>query len=140
MKKLAIIFLIVLGLALNATALEWRSTNQATISWDAVTTNINGDPIPPEHTIKYRIYLFKGISSEGPFVAIKVGETDRLQYVVTLEEEGKFLVGVMAVRYDENQLEIGVSEINWSDVNGEATPNPFGLIHYLPPAIPVNLR
>jgi hypothetical protein len=136
MKKLLFVVVIVFALAFNANAVEWRTANQATIAWDAVTTFEAGDPIPENHVIRYRVYI-KPDGAETPGL---LGETDTLQFIVTLAAEGRFIVGVQSVRYDENNIELSTSEINWSDVNGEATPNPFGLVYWLSPAVPINLR
>ncbi|MHC4537465.1 MAG: hypothetical protein ACYS6K_26290, partial [Planctomycetota bacterium] len=129
MKKLLIACLILL-FAFGAHALEWRSTNQATISWDPVTTLVNGDPIPATDLIRYRIYL----KESGTTAELFVDEIGFSTYTITLSTEGKYIVGIQAVRYDSAGVEVGESEINWSDVNGEATPNPFGLVFFHPPS------
>ena len=135
MKRLTLI-LVALLIGTAAHAVEWKTMNQATVDWDAVTALISGAPVPENNSIKYRVYLDKG-DKANPQV---LGDTDQLQYTITLNEEGRFIVGVSAVRFDENGTEIGESEINWSDVNGGGTPNPFGFVHYLKPASPGGLR
>jgi hypothetical protein len=129
-----------LAFALPGFCVEWRSTNQATIAWDAVTTLDDGSALPAGHTVKYRVYLSNAVTDPEKSNPALLGETDQLEYTITLNTEGKYYAGVQSVRYDENTVEVGTSVINWSDTNGEMTPNPFGLIHYLPPAAPVNLR
>lgn len=119
---------------------EWRSTNQATVAWDAVTTLNDGSALPAGDYIAYRVYLANSVTDPEKSNPALLGETDQLQYTVTLNVEGKYYVGVQAVRYDATDTEIETSIINWSDVNGDMTPNPFGLVHYLPPAAPLNLR
>lgn len=140
MRKLITVSIIVLLFAAVATAVEWRVTNQATVSWDPVMTLENGDPLPATDSIKYKVYLSNAATDPGKTNPVLLGETDQTQYTLTLNTEGKFIVGVTAVRYNESAEEVGESEINWSDVNGAATPNPFGLLFYHPPASPVNLR
>jgi len=126
----------------SAFCVEWKTTNQATVAWDAVTTLDDGSAVPANNTVKYRVYLSNADSDpDKASPALLTAEPiTALEYTLTLNAEGRYLVGVQAVRYDENSTEVGTSTINWSDTNGEATPNPFGLLHYLPPAAPANLR
>ena len=140
LKTLVITAILIILFAPYAGSLEWKATNQATIAWDQVTTLENGDPLPANNTIKYRVYLANAVTDSDKTNPALLGEIDQLQYTLTLNSEGKYFVGVQSVRYDENALEIEVSTVNWSDVNGAMTPNPFGLVHYLPPAAPANLR
>ena len=140
LKSFAAILIITLLLVPCAGSVEWKATNQATIAWDATATLENGDPLPENNTVKYRVYLSNAVTDPDKANPALLGETDLLQYVLTLNAEGKYFVGVQSVRYDENAVEVGASSVNWSDINGAATPNPFGLVHYAPPAAPVNLR
>jgi hypothetical protein len=139
LKSLVAILIITLLLVPCASSVEWKATNQATVAWDAVTTIEGGDPLPANNTVKYRVYLSNAITDPDKANPALLGETDQLQYVLTLNSEGKYFVGVQSVRYD-NAVEVSVSSVNWSNVNGAATPNPFGLVHYAPPAAPANLR
>jgi hypothetical protein len=125
-----------------AGSVEWKTTNQATVQWDAVATLENGDPLPAGNTVAYRVYLANAVTDPNKDNPTNLTPTpiSQLTMTLTLNVEGKYFVGVQAVRYDESGTEIGVSTINWSDVNGAATPNPFGLVHYLLPATPMNLR
>lgn len=137
---MALILITALFYAQAAFCVEWRSTNQATVAWDAVTTLADGSALPAGHYVHYRIYLANAMTDPDKTVPAILGETAELQYTMTLNTEGKYYVGVQTVRYDETDAEITVSDINWSDVNGEYTPNPFGLVHYLAPEAPKNLR
>jgi len=146
MKKFKVRSLVCLAVMLAliltpAYAVEWKTVNQATIAWDPVTTNIDGDPIPAEHTIKYRVFLANATTDPNKENPVQLGETDQTQYLITLNVEGRYIAGVQSVRYDENGTELAVSpDINWSDVNGAATPNPFGFVRWIPPSSPGNLR
>lgn len=130
----------ILAFAQVGFCVEWKTTNQATAAWDAVTTLDDGSALPAGNTVKYRVYLSNAVTDPDKANPALLGETDQLEYVITLNAEGKYFVGVQSVRFDETATEVGVSAINWSDTNGAATPNPFGLVHYLPPAAPANLR
>ena len=125
-----------------ADAIEWKAANQVTIAWDATTTLIDGQPIPAGAIIKYDIYLSNADTDPGKTNPIKLNAApiDALQYVVTLNTEGKYIVGVKALRFDDTGAMVAESNMNWSDVNGVKTPNPFGLVHYIAPEPPGNLR
>lgn len=119
--------------------LNWKSANQGTIYWDATEALIDGSPAPSDGSIKYRIWLKKEGADDS--TKVEVGLTDKLEFTITFTEEGRFVVGVQAIRYDANGVEMdAASSINWSDVNGESTPNPFGFVHIIPAATPLNLR
>lgn len=120
MKKLFIILAIIL-ITGPCLALDWVLPYQATIVWDVlsgenVTYNI--------YTAKYQDYESKNL----------IGSTTETRYVVTIPTDTgnlRYVVGVSAV---VDALE---SDINWSDVNGVSTPNPFAFVIITPPQ---NLR
>ena len=138
MKKLIIIALI-LSVAFAVGAVEWRTANQTTIGWDAVTLLDDGSALPAGTTIQYRVYMSNSITDPTKANPVTLTTTDQLEYTITLNAEGKFYVGVSAVRFDGTE-EVDESAINWSDVNGEMTPDPFGLRFYKPLPAPKNLR
>ena len=141
MKKLILIIAILAVVFCGfANAIEWTTANEKTIAWDAPTTLADGEPIPANHTLKYRVYLANFATDPDKTNPALLGETDQLSYSIVLNTEGKYIAGVQTVRYDENNIEISISDINWSDVNGEYTPNPFGIMHFIPTEMPKNLR
>lgn len=139
MKRFWLLMLIVLTVVFTgwfAQAQQWTTANQATIAWNATTTLENGDPLPEGAIIKYYVYLKKsGEAGDGE----RKGITEGLQYTITFTEEGKYIVGVSAARYEGDQL-VQESTINWSDTNGESTPNPFGFTYFDRPAPPLQFR
>lgn len=140
-KNAIFITMILLIFCASASAIDWKTTNQATVAWNAVETLIDGSPLPAGSIIKYEVYLANATTDPQKTNPVKLTDPaiSELEYTLTLNSEGKYFVGVCAVRFD-GEIEVGRSEINWSDINGEQTPNPFGLIHYFSPAIPTNLR
>ena len=110
-------------------ALEWQTANQLTVAWDPSAKIVSTD------IISYTVYS-KVMGTDTP---VKIGETADTQYVVTFIEEGRYYLGVSATRLvaDGETIE---SDINWSDINGESTPNPFGVRFYVSPSIPLNLH
>jgi hypothetical protein len=139
MKKLTLLFLIsiMFCFATAASGQDWITANQISIAWDAVTNLENGDPIPPGSTIKYQVWIRR----EGQTTATQTGgESEATQGVVTFNSEGRFFIGVEAIRYENDQV-VARSSITWSDSeDAEAVPSPFGVIYYLAPQSAKNLR
>jgi len=130
MKKLILVFaLMTMVMASSVLALEWHTANQATVAWDTV------DKIVDTDVISYVLY-FKIVGTDIPILA---GETADLRFTITFTDEGKYYIGVATKRVvaDGEALE---SKINWSDVNGESTPDPFGVKFYVKPDQPKNLH
>ena len=140
LRKTFLITCILFCLIAPAEALQWQTTNQITIGWDAVTMMDNGEPIPADNTVKYRIYMTNATTDPDKTNPVVVTETDQLQHTLTINTEGKYIVGIASVRYDAGGVEVSESVVNWSDVNGELTPNPFGLVHYVPLLPPTGLH
>ena len=141
LKTLVITAILILFLTPYAGSLEWQTANQITIGWDAVTTLPDGDPLPVGNTIKYNVYLVNSVTDPDKTnpVLLNSEPISELRYTMTLNTEGKFFVGVTAVRYDGAEL-VGESTTNYSDINGVMTPNPFGVRYYVIPNPPANLH
>jgi len=135
LHALIIILLMVVFFFSNAEAISWKNTNQITVAWDAVTTlNKNGEtePIPTNSTISYNVYVAPFTDKDSK---IKAGDTSDLQFTLTLENEGKYLVGVQSVRKNTNGTKLSESAIGWSD-DPEITANDeFGILRYFAPSV-----
>jgi len=129
MKKLILTLLAIVSMFSPVLALDWHTANQATVAWDPSEKIVDTD------VITYVLY-FKIVGTEVPILA---GETADLNFTFTFTNEGKYYLGVSAKRLVIDG-EIVESEINWSDVNGESTPSPFGVRFYVKPEQPKNLH
>lgn len=121
-------------------AVTWHKLGEADVQWDVVVTLDNGDPIPAGVTVKYRVYLAP--EGDKPNLSL-LGETDQLEFTIGVPGEGLWIAGVSAVRYemvDGVLTEINESEINWSDEDGEWTPEPFGFDFHFELRSPKNLH
>ena len=138
-KKILLSFLILLLLAPLLFAQVRRVTpSELTIAWDAVTTDIGGDPISD---VMYEVYLL-------PNGADRTDESLWISSVVTTLTEatvsfaglpiGEYIIGVRST-YNVGETVL-YSEMNWSDVNGEMTPDPFVVVYAKPPSVPMGLR
>lgn len=84
------------------------TANQVSVAWDPVETNVDGEPITG--TISYKIYYRTALSEVEAFVAT----TTDTRYTFTFTVEGRYYMGVRAVR-NVDVVEIGSSIISWSD-------------------------
>lgn len=142
MEKLVFIPFIFLMLAvapLTAAAVDWITANQFTVQWDH--SGLEGGYIlPAGDTIEFRIYLADSINDpdlQGPIS--DDWQTPNLEYTLTLLTEGKFYVGVQAVRLREGSI-ISNSRIAWSkNVADCADGQAFGVVYYLNPLLPFGL-
>ena len=143
MKKFNFIIVAIIGIIFCASlgfAQTWYMANQSTVAWDNVSTLSGGDPVPAGDVIKYRVYLKDAISG-NPTVVSPSGDIAANEFVITLDTEGSYFVGVSAVRYDSSGVEIGESVIAWSDDPAVCNNNvDFGIRYYFLPSNPVALH
>ena len=116
----------------------WYPTNQATIGWDASTELVNGNPVPSDNVVKYRVWKK---NSDGTGITVVESDIVNTQYTFTFAEEGKFFLGVSALRYSASEELLDESSVCWSDLvecvfNGET----FGVRYYIPLSFTPNLR
>ena len=134
MKKLIVLILVLMCSAVWAID-EWVTTNQATVAWD----------IPESHAvdaqygdISYRVYL-ADVDDVEKASLIFIGETVEASYVVTVDDPGRYVAGVMAVLTEGDV--VLESDIAWSDnaddCDGGVT---FGIQYIVPPAKVGGLR
>jgi hypothetical protein len=134
MKKFIMTLILILGLCgisidTSVNAQEWHTASQITVAWDVV------DPSLPNDVISYIVRVKNATTGEEQIV----GETSELNYTITFTTEGRYYIGVSTKRITGDMTELE-SEVNWSNENGEATPNPFGVVFYVIPEPPPNLH
>lgn len=131
---LVALFLFVFALE-KAMAMDWMSVNQSTIAWDPSTLE-GGGAVPDGDQLLYRVYTRPLGSTEQTMV----GETADTKFTVTFSTEGRFVVGVQAVRIPQGETTEYVSRITWSDAEDITyVPDPFGIVYYLNPSDPKGL-
>ena len=138
--QLAVAIVITAFAAIAFASLNWHTTNQATIAWDAITELSDGSPIPSIDKIEYVVHLANSVTDPNKTNPVEVWRGDETQATITLNTEGQYYVGIQAVRKREDSI-IATSTIGWSDnpqicLDG----NTFGIQFFLPPKSPVNLR
>jgi len=144
MKKSLLVVMVLVGLLIAAPAmgLEWLK-DEGVLEWDAVTTLVDGTPIPvTDDPPLYRV--LRRHRTTG--VETLMGETTQTQYPAPIDAEGYYYAGVYSVRMFEGAPVIteGVemrSTVTWSDSTDiEAVPVPFGLSSWLALMQPKGLR
>ena len=133
MKRLFLTLVCLLAITATASALTFYNSNQVTLTWDAVTTDVDGDAITG---VAYRLYLVNADTDPEKTSPIIVADNiTELTKTITLGTKGRFYAGVQAVLGD---LE---SAINWGDeAENQGTSELFGLRFAVPPHEAKNLK
>jgi len=135
MKKLLIGLLAITFLFFTGTAyaLDWHTANQSTVGWNEVTTMGNGNPIPDGSVITYQTYLANSVTDPNKLNPADTGIVTVNEKIYTLNAEGKFYVGVKALRNVDGEV-LESSTIAWSDIAEFCKDGiTFGLRYYLIP-------
>jgi hypothetical protein len=139
-------FMAVLLTATVAWALEWHTANQATVAWDAVTTDVSGNPVPAAgERVTYVVYLANAATDPNKTNPAEVGSTQNTTLTFTLGAKGSYFVGLKSVLEADdgagNWTKASESEVAWSDdpqyAQGGVT---FGIRYYPAPSAPGGLR
>ena len=107
---------------------KWYIGNQHTIEWGAITAFSNGDTFPKNYVIEYEIFLVDFETDPGKTKPIKIGNTQKTNFIIKLNKPGKFLIGLKTVCKNQDGYVLAESGIGWTDgvksVDSELT---FGL-------------
>jgi len=132
MKKLLAVLAMVLLFTVPALAdVPFHNANQATLSWDAVTTDVDGDPITG---VTYKLWLANADTDPNKSNAVEVWDGAETQATITLGVKARYYVGVQAWLDDLHSI------INWADeIEGQEDADLFGLRYAVPPHGPRSL-
>lgn len=135
MKKFVIMLAIVLMTMMMASVVlaevSFHNANQVTLAWDAVTTDVDGDPITG---VTYKMWLANADTDPTKTNPVIVKETADTQATITLNVKGRYFVGIQAWLGDLSSV------INWADEpTYQGTIPLFGLRFAVPPGVPKNL-
>ena len=133
MKKLFLTGLIFfLGVAVAMAEVPFFNSNQVTLEWNVVTTDVDGDPITG---VTYRLYLVNADTDPNKTnPAVVLDNITDTTATITLGTKGRFFVGCQAVLGDL------VSVINWADEPENQDLPLFGLRFAVPPHAPKNIK
>lgn len=134
MKKLLITLILSLVLVFTSfvhAETPFYNVREATLSWDAVTTDSDGDAV---EGIKYKLYLVNVITDPDKINPVEVADVSELYTTITLSK-GRFYIGIQSYLDDLSSV------INWADEpeNQQGTEL-FGLRFAVPPKGPQNLK
>lgn len=142
MKKVFVIIFLFISVLSFSQEILYRDT--ATLQWDAVTTDINGDALLPEDTVEYEVYIYDSaltIDDQNTVNLISVGTTSLTEQLITFPSRKNWYAGVRAKLTDGSGY-VTYSEIIWS--YEEAPVTSVGPFVYQPlasvPAAPEGLR
>ena len=132
MKKLLIV-LAILMFASPAFCQTWYTANQVTLAWDAVPKVLTTD-----QANKYQVYSRNDLVSLGNKIG---GEVTATQLVVSFTNEGRYYLGVEAIRYPAGET-VGIKSATkaWSNVAADTNNNPFGVTFFAAPGGAGGLR
>lgn len=144
---LSLILLLTLGSGM-AQDINWKVANQTTMSWNPVTTvkDLNGNlvPIPAGQSVSYGLYAFSPPSARPDKTATPLNIIAPVSYVFTFIAEGRYIMGVNSVRYDNSTTPptlLSTSIISWSDDPAVcAGGQTFGVMFYYLPSEPGGLH
>lgn len=140
MRKISValvaLILCVTMTALPVFALEWHTANQATVAWDAVSADQDGDPIPAGFEVKYKVFLVNSATDPNktnPAEITPAGGISELQFTITLNTKGSYYVGAKAYLVDSaTGEEVSESKFAWSDVPADCQNNQdFGIRYFV---------
>lgn len=114
-------------------AQTWFTANQVTFAWDAV-----AKVLPTDQPNKYQVYSRNDAVSLGTKIS---GEITSTQLLVAFTTEGRYYLGVEAIRYPAGET-IGIqSERAWSNVAKDTAGGvPFGVMYFVRPGIVSGLK
>lgn len=140
MKKLILGLIVVFffGFCNQAMGQELVIADQKTIAWDAVTLDIEGDPIPPEN-IAYNIYRKNINSGEEELIEA----TTLTSHTITFPKNVPYFIGIAAVRVFvfEDETYFIEGDIAWSNVAEDVlNGNTFMIMHAVKYQKPKNIR
>ena len=136
MKKLFLAVVLVLAMAGMSWAVDdWATANQLTVGWDNVTTLIDGRTLPVGNTVSYRVYL----RPDGTTTQTQVAQVTTNQATITFTVEGKYYIGIQAVRFVAGE-EVSVSGISWSDDPLVVDTRTFGVKFWITPSGIIKLK
>lgn len=117
---------LVSGMACAQTPVYIDVGEQVTFEWDAVTTLVGGEPIPPGDSILYDVWIDDGVTQYFD------GDTTLLEYTTSFNSAGTYLVGIGTVRTHDSNTYFSYDPgnpdtLNWcdEDIPPGATPSPW---------------
>jgi hypothetical protein len=140
MARIVLVLMVTTSLAMAALAAaeEIHYANRTTLQWKM--TWAEGQTPAPESEMAYKVYrtLATAPDKENPEFLAEIRGKDT--FPVAFAKEGKYILGVRAVRYKPGKEEPIESPIGWSDVPENTYDKPFSVQFDLPPEAPTEVK
>ena len=133
MKRLALaISCMLVMVGISFADVTFYNDNSPTLAWEAVTTDIDGDPITG---VLYRLYLANADTDPNKVNPVVVADNiSDIATTITLGAKGRYFVGIQAFLGDQESV------INWGDeIENQETVELFALRWAVPPHPPKKL-
>lgn len=122
MKKVTLVGLLLLAaVALSCQTIVYKS--QATLQWDAVTQDQNGNPLLPTDVVAYEVYIYNyttGVADpQNPSLLTLVTTTSQLEALIVFPYRATWAAGVR-VKLTDAGLNVSYSPIAWSYIVADA--------------------
>jgi len=127
-KKIAILLVLLPLIVCGITAQTIHYTDQATLNWDAVTELTDNTPIGPGDVMEYEVYRtpYPVVDGQNPMAHVIEDAVSSTSLVINVPNDGvSYAYGVRTKLTTDGGATVLYSPINWSDVDGLSTPNPF---------------
>ena len=128
MKKIVVLLILLPLLMCGIIAQTIFYTDQATISWSAVTELTDDVPFSPGDVVEYELYRtpYPVVDGQNPGSHIIEGTVSSTSLAVNVPNDGvSYAYGVRTKLTTDGGATTLYSALNWSDVNGLSTPDPF---------------
>lgn len=144
MKRALLILAALALVACVGGAQEILYRDQATLMWDAVTADSNGDPLLPEDVLEYEVFIYdSALTINDQIIAnlLFVGTTSATELLIVFPERRNWYAGVRT-KITTGEPITSYSAIAWSyDVAAVALlPFLYQPLGGVTPAVPDNLR
>jgi hypothetical protein len=143
MRRILLVFLTLIAISCAGFAQEILYRDTATFMWDAITVDMNGDPLLPTDVVEYDVWIDDGsaIDNQDPLQLSYIGRTALTELLITFPTRVTWAAGVQAIVTPVGGPAV-YSPIAWST---EAIPvTQTGPFYYVPVLdgldIPRNLR
>lgn len=119
MRRVLVVGLLLVSVVAFAQVDTIHYRDNAVLAWDAITEDINGEPLLPDDTVEYDVYIYDYYSPpadiQDPAQLVYVGRTGLTEQQIDFSTLGRsaYAAGVRAVGID-GQGTVTYTDIAWS--------------------------
>ena len=145
MKKVFLVLLMLFIVALTACGQTVYYKNEATLQWDAVMTDADGNPLLPTDTLTYEVYIYDYnagvVDPQSTAELTFIDEVVALEKLIVFPHRTTWAAGVRTKLID-GDANITCSPLAWSYITEDAdvVSGPFLYSPFGTPAKPEDLR